>query len=126
MDETKIKQRIAGRAHASEVVALFDVDSLGVHGSEAFFDYLRLAFPAELAKPIPPETELQPMSDWQASDFGARLMMFGKHAGTRIDQVPLEYLIWLAESPDEFRAELRRYLKSKRVQIEQDMEPDDE
>lgn len=120
MIDERIKQRIAGRKHAAECAGLFDLHSLGDDGSESFFDHLRSVFPKWLAKPVPAPPEPQPMSDLQAKAFGASLMTFGKHAGTRIDQVPLEYLLWLADAPDEWKADLRRYLKSRRVQIEQD------
>ena len=48
------------------------------------------------------------MSDKEANQFRKSLMPFGKHAGEKIEDVPLSYLAWIDE--DRFRNDLHRYL----------------
>ena len=59
------------------------------------------------------------MTDEESRRFGQTPMRFGKHAGDRIDDVPIDYLIWLAEyQRNNFKDDLRRYVQSRRVQAE--------
>ena len=62
------------------------------------------------------QTTLTPMTDVEAKRFGAEVLEWGKHKGTRIDEVPLEYLQWYADQP--FQKQLRRYLASPRIRAE--------
>lgn len=55
------------------------------------------------------------MSDTQARAFEKKLMPWGKYRGDPVGDVELDYLFFLAEKPDEFMADLRRYLRSDRV-----------
>lgn len=57
------------------------------------------------------------MTDDEARKFGDRTVGFGKHADDRWDDVPLDYLEWLAESQRE-KLDILRYYESRRVQAE--------
>lgn len=69
---------------------------------------------------LPEKPELCPdlMSDEESRQFGRSAMPFGAHAGKPVDEVPLDYLEWLSDDPDNFHVRLRRYLKSRRVVAE--------
>ena len=54
------------------------------------------------------------LTDVESRRFGLQPMQGRKHEGDQIDDVPLDYLHWFAETSD-FVKELRRYLKSPRV-----------
>jgi uncharacterized protein (DUF3820 family) len=73
---------------------------------------------AEGAKESPQRPATAPMTDPEARAFGQQVLSWGKHAGRTIDEVPLDYLVWLAGQEDEFRRELRRYLASPRIDAE--------
>jgi hypothetical protein len=60
-----------------------------------------------------------PYTDGEAKWFGGTTMPFGEHRGKRVDEVPMSYLLWLDKQPD-FRIEMKRYLASKRLQVEQE------
>lgn len=67
--------------------------------------------------PSPPET-IAPLSDEAARKFGRIVLSFGLHRGKRYDEVPLDYLEWLADS----RTDLVRYIRSRRIQSEHETE----
>jgi hypothetical protein len=52
---------------------------------------------------------VEPMHDHEALAFGRSAMQYGKHAGTFIRDVPLEYLCMLTD-PNEFTKNLKRYV----------------
>lgn len=60
----------------------------------------------------------KPMDDAEARRFGQETMPFGKFAGTKMDEVPLDYLEWYADQP--LQRQLIRYLKSRRIREERD------
>ena len=76
------------------------------------------------------QTEREPvespnvMSDQEAKRFERSIVSFGKHKGKAIKDVPLDYLLWV--DGDEFRGDLRRYLKREDVQREQEREQERE
>lgn len=60
-----------------------------------------------------------PMSDQESKEFEKQKLTFGKFDGIRIREVPLDYLVWFADSSDqEIKDKIRSYLKSPRIQIE--------
>jgi hypothetical protein len=63
--------------------------------------------------PSPPAT-VTPLSDEAARKFGRRTLGFGIHRDKRYDEVPLDYLEWLADQ----HTDLVRYIRSQRVQRE--------
>ena len=60
--------------------------------------------------------EIEPFSDKEAKQFGAELMVFGKHVGERIDTVDLQYLQWLADASRDTWRGLHRYLNNPAIQ----------
>lgn len=60
------------------------------------------------------------MTDEQAKLFGKVRVPWGKHLGKRVDEVELSYWFFIAEKPDDFRDDLKRYLRSDYVQREQE------
>ena len=53
------------------------------------------------------------MTDKEAREFGQTMMEFGQYEGQKFDDVPMDYLEWIAER--KLIDQLRRYLKSKRI-----------
>ena len=58
-----------------------------------------------------------PMTDAESRRFGQRTIEFGKHSGTRYDDLPLDYLEWLSERQRD-GVNIVRYFESRRVQAE--------
>ena len=111
----------AAREKAGEALELCGeaAAELPDEATERFWEVLRDAV-LELA-PLPEVPQGRPveaMSDAQSKAFGCFPMEFGRWQGHRIDETPNDYLEWLADSPDEFKWDLKRYLKSRRIQQE--------
>ena len=67
----------------------------------------------------PPKNELAPLSDQASRVFGQTRMPFGKHSGTRVDDVDLGYLEFLADCDStKFTLNLIRYVRSRRIRDE--------
>lgn len=119
----RINDRAKARTAARELaeIALAEIASTPPHAHACFWDELRAKLP-QLKAPnpqIPKSLAAEPFTDAQARAWGRNTMQFGKHQGTPIDQVPLDYLERIAE-PNEFTRYLRRYLASRRIQHESD------
>jgi len=103
------KDRIDGRVFAEEVFR--DVEEAD------FSDAFRVGFWREvrrLSKVKARQSDKTVMSDNRSREFGRRMGEFGKFRGKRYDDVPLDYLEWLADQG----TELLSYLKSRRVKAE--------
>jgi len=78
--------------------------------------------------PLPPAprnpSTIEPLSDEDARRYGRGQITFGQHAGMRFDDIPISYLVWLADR----NVQLVRYIRSRRVQSEMTTteEPTDE
>jgi len=125
MNADTILQRSAARDAARIVAELVIAEAAGMPaaGQAAYWEELRKLLPREVVAPpvaTPPATAVEPFTDEQARHWGRTRIPFGKHEGTPIDEIPLDYLEHLAE-PTEFIRHLRRYLASGRVRQE---EPD--
>jgi uncharacterized protein (DUF3820 family) len=114
-----IYTNIAARSEADELLDLMVSTGAAIrsehgdHAAQRYFDCIRRFFEA-----VPEhESVSDKMTDEESRAFGKKELDFGKHKGTRIDEVPMEYLYWLDAQPD-FRGELRKYLKSDRIQSE--------
>lgn len=109
-DETQ--ERIDGRKWAEEVLEEVykhsDAFQLG------FLRYMKNQFGGKEVRVVGP----RPFSDAKAREFGHHVIPFGKHAGSRYDEVPLDYLEWLVDQ----NTELARYLMSRRIKDEKEME----
>lgn len=121
-----IAANIAARKAAETVVDLINGELRGLidqHGRDAigpFFATLRECYGNNLTVEKTVEVEHtprdpRPMTDDEASAFEARRMPWGKYKGKQIDEVPLDYLQWVLDQPDTFKAEIERYLASEWV-----------
>jgi len=107
------KDRIDGRVFAEEV--LRDIEEADFSGA------FRVGFWREIRRRVKVEEKTEQsdktvMSDIRAKEFGRRMVEFGKFQGKRYDDVPLDYLEWLADQGKE----LLSYLKSRRVRVERE------
>jgi uncharacterized protein (DUF3820 family) len=64
-----------------------------------------------------------PMDKAERQAFEDSAVMFGKHAGERVGDVPLEYLEWL-DSQYDFRQQLKRYLATDLLQRQMAVDED--
>ena len=111
---------------ADEVHRLASSEALRFTGDAALRFWRRLL--ENVCAVIPPQyhptrvdrSDVVPMTREELREWEIKKMPFGKHEGTQVKNVPLDYLIWLDEQPD-FRRELKRYLKSDRIQREIDL-----
>ena len=108
MMDQRDQDRIKGREWAEEVMA--DVRS---HVSD---DYQE-GFWRRIEKELPRRKEddsSKAMTDEQSKAFGRSMVEFGKYIFQRYDDVPLDYLEWLADQ----NTTLARYLESRRIREE--------
>jgi len=78
-----------------------------------FWECLKEICESRLPKPAPAVERLPALTDTEASCFETCQMPYGKHVGERVEDVPVDYLLFLTEC-DEFSKSLKRYVKSKR------------
>lgn len=64
------------------------------------------------------EADSSTMTDAEARLFGQSIVPWGAHKGATVDSVDLDYWFWMTEESGGFIRELRRYLKSDRIQQE--------
>lgn len=98
---------IAGRKWAEEVL-----ENLTAESEDFRFAFLRHMKSVFTTKEIDPGA----MTDEQSRRFGRNVLNFGVHRDKTYDECPLDYLEWLCDQ----NAELRRYIKSRRIQEERD------
>ena len=118
MDSKLIEARIAARALAKQVADIATAEAPEDDAScEAYWLVLRQVCDEHLPRPEQTSSESPAMTDEQAREFGRCTQMpFGKHVGTYIDEVPLQYLEWYADLS--FQPQLRKYLRSPRIKSE--------
>jgi uncharacterized protein (DUF3820 family) len=58
---------------------------------------------------------LAPMTPREAYAYGNQEMLYGRHAGTRIRDIPRDYLEWLGDEKRQDWQQLRRYLMTSEV-----------
>jgi len=115
-----IETNVATRKEAMEFIALGD-ETAAALDPKAFWLAVSVAamdragLTHEQVDPTPKE---HPMTDEEARQFGLRTIGFGKHAGKRWNDVPLDYLAWLDEFQWTQAKELHRYVGSAYVQRE--------
>ena len=110
-----IAENLQARLAAEAIAELADGEA-NVHGNRFWVELTRIANDHVSNPPSSKRLEIQPMTDVEAARFGKQLMPYGEFAGKRVDDVPLERLAWYADQT--FTDDLRRYLKSDRVQRE--------
>jgi hypothetical protein len=114
MNESVIIARVHARDRARACMSLVLDESRDVGVEiDVFWDEIRkhlpLATQKEQKRPVS-------MTDAESSRFGNEIMEFGKYKGTRIDDVPMDWLEWYSDQG--FQTRLRDYLASDRVKIE--------
>lgn len=110
VDEEKIRLRIRSRDHAAEVLACREA----ILSTPEFWQEILEIAAGHGANRGVPEVVIagpQPMGDEEARKFENSKMPFGYHAGTRIFDVPISYLLNLSEG--EFTRQLARYARSE-------------
>ena len=103
-------------AGAAAIVAAFVDEEFEFHG-DRFLEELALMLPKKLCKPKEKKAPLlRPMTQQEARNFGSVTVPFGKYNNVAVDNVPMDWLQWLADQT--FVDNLRRYLESERVKSE--------
>lgn len=119
-DNEKIRDNIHAREFAHEIAQLARLESIVMRDGcrPRFWECLR----DEIAKEIPPPVVSTPrqMTEAEIREFGRERMRYGIHGGKPIDEVPLDYLEWLAHDSTEFIRKVRQYLNSPRIQSERE------
>jgi hypothetical protein len=108
--EENLKARLA-----AEQIAELAVEEAKQYGRRFWEELVRIVN-AHVPSPPAQRKKTRAMTDGEARLFGKQPMPFGQHVGTRIDDVPLDYLRWYAD--ETFQEDLRRYLESNRVKRE--------
>lgn len=113
-----IPERIEGSKYFQEIWELADeaIAALTPAGVDRFYELLREKVNAHFPPKVDPVES--PMTDKQVEAFANSRMTFGRNVGEKIADISFGYLIWLAEEKDEFKRDLRRYLKHPKVQQE--------
>jgi len=112
--DEEVGRRIAARRAAEEVASLADEEAV-IHG-KLFWIHLHRICSAHVPCERDDKKPRRAMSEAESKLFGNQFMPFGEFEGVRIDEVPLDRLVWYAEQT--FTEKLRRYIASRRVQDE--------
>ena len=109
---TKLMQNTeAGKAASALMELILEEAENHPNSLRRFYDVIFNGIPSEY-KPKPVVVSSEAMDKTEARAFDNEIMEFGKYKGTRMGEIPLDYLLWLEEQPD-FRKQLNRYLRSK-------------
>jgi len=108
LDPATLKKRIEGRKWAEEVLGDLPADEQDPF-RRGFMDRIKRCFNVA-------ELDSRAMSNRESCDFGRQVITFGQHIGKIYDEVPLDYLDWLAEQ----NAKLVRYVRSRRIRDERE------
>ena len=128
--DQKIHANIEARKQAELMISLMIEAGAECADRVLYFQNLRQLFdelsPPPKTRPATPPARpaaapTDSMTDEAAREFGGHQMTFGKHAGTRIDEIPMAYLKWLAGqiTTTAFGSNLAYYLASNRITSEQ-------
>lgn len=120
-DQKALKARCDARKSAEPALQLLAemLDGDPIHFWKIVRDHAEKQLPA-IAEIDPP------MTDSEAIKFGNSLMPYGKYSNYPINSVPVRYLDWLVGENDEFKDQLRRYVKNDDVRRRFADEIDDE
>lgn len=129
MNETAERELLQAKIEARQAadeMHRWCCEEAGRHLNEAALRFWQRVLENVLAV-LPPEYHPKrvadrhsPMTDDESRIWERReTVPFGIHKGEFVREVPLESLVWLEEQPD-FRRELRRYLRSPRIQRQQE------
>lgn len=121
--ETNIKIRL--EAEAAFQLAKETADAMPEDQCKQFWAALYF-YVARVAGVVPDKDPVDSpaMTEAQANAFACSYVpdRFRLHAEKPVGEVPLSYWFFIIEDPDDFVSDLRRYLRSDRVQMEQDDE----
>lgn len=107
--------RITGRKVANELIVMAISDNPQKDFQVGFARACR-AFADRVLGPV--ETQLRVMSEDEARKFEQTRIQFGMHLGQEIIDVPIEYLVWVADSQTNLQAYLRSPLGLRRISQE--------
>jgi len=113
-----VDNKIARQSGESAAELLHDEAAKHTASMEHFWRAVVDAIPSEYI-PIVVQPKSKPMTTVEAATFAEEILRFGKYTGCRVRDVPLDYLVWLEEQPDDFRKSLNRYLRHPSVMAEQ-------
>jgi hypothetical protein len=110
------KREAAERAYQQcKTFAAKEAAELGWEDDSRFWEQLLRAIVSAYPQ-FSSAIKLERMSDSDATKFESKLIPFGKHRGTSVKEVPLDYLEWL--TGDTFTDDLRRYVRSDKIERE--------
>ena len=112
-DTTSIRQRIAGRTLAMEILELADLKKESISFLDAFC--IEIASRCPPLSPPPPTPSRPTMTNEEAKRFENIIIQFGVHRGYKYLDCPIEYLIWLSNEGEK----LASYLRSDKGQRRQ-------
>lgn len=103
----------------AESEALRLADGLDADAAIRFWELLYVRF-AEKAGKAEDQQQRKAfrMSDAESKAFDSVTVPWGQFKGKRVADVPLDYWIHVTEAPDAFKEEVKRYLRSGRIQHE--------
>jgi hypothetical protein len=117
MNDSVIIARVQARDKARACMALVLDESRDVGVEvDVFWEEIRKHLPLTQLKEEKRLVGPKPMDDVESRQFGNQIMEFGKYKGTRIDDVPMDWLEWYSDQG--FQSKLKSYLASDRVRIE--------
>lgn len=105
-ERKRLEDRVAGRKMAQELYGLIEGNTASRPYMESLIDQLKANAGIGQPEPEPPAEKHEPIAR-----LGATEMPFGAYADMPFDEVPLDYLVWLCRSQEEFYKALRAYLR---------------
>ena len=119
LTDEEVANRINARESAELLAEMADAEA-DKYG-KVFWEQLHKICCAHVRCEVVEEKQRSSMSDKEAKVFGKQSMMFGEYSGLPVDSVPLDRLVWYSENG--FIEDLKRYLRSRRVdsEMEQDI-----
>jgi hypothetical protein len=117
-EQETIAANIMARVDAKDVIKMAH-DLQGTN--KRFWEYLREEALKHAPLPANPN-DLSPMSEAEVVAFGSKVITFGQYAGARYNDVPVDYLEWLADQ----NSILTKYLRSTWVRRREGQQYDDE
>lgn len=104
---------------AAEMIAELADEEAGKYGKRFWKELAKIVMahvPDPRKRKRDKPKSVSPMTQQEARDFGSVTVPFGKFNNVAVDNVPMDWLVWLADQT--FVDDLRRYLESERVKSE--------
>ena len=106
MDQERLQRRVQGRKLANQILELVDNRFRNPDCVEAFLHELRTNL---LPEKVAEETKHR---DRQFAEFANYRLGFGEHKGSKLEDIPRQYLEWLADSSTETLEMVTGYLEA--------------